>query len=121
MAEQQPSPSADSSAVSAQLHEIAQLLRGTHHLGAEAQQALAQLADELGNLLDPALPPPPEAAPLVESTAHVVQALHGEQSSAPSPAARYRLQQLAAELDARAPRVAAFARRLLEALGNIGI
>ena len=121
MAEQPTSRSPDPSEVSARLHEIAQLLRGTHHLGPEAQQALAQFADELGTILEAAETPPPEAAPLVESTAHVVQALHQDQDNGPATAARSRLQEMAARFDARAPRVADFARRLLEALANLGI
>ena len=121
MAKSQPRSALDPSEVPARLHEIAELLRGTHHLGPEAQQALAEFADELGNILNQATAPPPEAAPLVESTGHVVEALHQEQGTTQVTAARSRLQELAAEFDARAPRVADFARRLLDALANLGI
>jgi hypothetical protein len=121
MAEPQPTPSLNPSEVPARLHEIAELLRGTHHLGPDAQQALAEFADELGKILEQAAAPPHEAAPLVETTGHVVEALHQEQGVTQGTAARHRLQELAAEFDARAPRVADFARRLLDALANLGI
>jgi hypothetical protein len=114
MAEQQPE-------MSGRLHEIAQLLRGTHHLGPEAQQALAKLADELGDLLDPTVPPPAEAAPLLESTAQVVAALHQEQGAGPLTAARQRLEHALAEVESHAPGSADFARRLLDILANLGI
>jgi hypothetical protein len=114
MAEQQPD-------VSGRLHEIAKLLRGTHHLGPEAQQALAKLADELGNLLDPATTLPAEAAPLLESTAHVVSALRDKRGPGPLSAARARLEKTVAEVEARAPGAADFARRLLDTLANLGI
>jgi hypothetical protein len=110
MAEPQPS-------LSKRLHEIAALLRGTHHLGPEAQQALAQLADELGEQWTPAA----ESGPLLESTKHVVEALRHEQGSGPLSAARQRLEESAAALEARAPRAADFARRLLETLADLGI
>jgi hypothetical protein len=114
MAEQHPD-------VSGRLHEIAKLLRGTHHLGPEAQQALAKLADELGNLLDPAAPPPAEAVPLLESTAHVVSALRDRKGAGPLGAARERLEETIAEVEARVPGTADFARRLLDTLANLGI
>ena len=114
MAQEQPD-------MSGRLHEIAQLLRGTHHLGPEAQQALAELADELGNLLDPAVPAPAEAGPLLESTAHVVAALRQKHGSGPLSAARERLEAAVAKFGARAPGTADFARRLLDTLANLGI
>jgi hypothetical protein len=121
MAEQQPVHSTSPSEVPGRLHEIAQLLRATHHLGPEAQHALADLADELGNLLDPQAAPAAETAPLVDTTAHVVEALHHKQGAGPLTAARQRLEQLAAEFEGRAPNAAGFARRLLDALANLGI
>jgi hypothetical protein len=121
MAEQEATDLPDPSEISDQLHEIAQLLRGTHHLGPEAQRALATLADELGNLLDPAQPPPPEAAPLVDSTAKVVEALRQPKSPGVLSAARARLQETVAEVESHAPGSADFARRLLDVLANLGI
>jgi hypothetical protein len=121
MAQHDPPDSLTQAEISSRLHEIAQLLRGTHHLGPEAQQALAEFADELGSLLETAPPPPAEAAPLVETTAHVVESLHQEDERESAPAARSRLLELAAEADARAPRLADFTRRLVDALSNLGI
>jgi hypothetical protein len=114
MAEQQPE-------MSGRLHEIAQLLRGTHHLGPEAQQALANLADELGDLLNPTGTPPAEAAPILESTAQVVAALRHDQGTGVLAAARQRLEHALAEVEAHAPGSADFARRLLDVLANLGI
>jgi hypothetical protein len=121
MAEQQSPDSTDPSEVPGRLHEIAQLLRTTHHLGPEAQRALAELADELADILDPNASPPAEAAPLVESTAHVVEALHHDQGTGPLTSARGRLEKMVAAFEGRAPRTVDFARRLLDVLANLGI
>jgi hypothetical protein len=121
MAEPQSPDSADSSEVASQLHEIAQLLRTTHHLGPEAQRALAELADELANVLEPPATTPTEAAPLVESTAQVAQALHHEHRFGPLTAARTRLEKMIAGFEGRAPHTVDFARRLLDVLANLGI
>ena len=121
MAEQQPSPGAGGSDLVDRLHEIARLLRNAHHLGPEAQQSLARLSEDLSNALDPSASPSPEEAELVQSTSRVVQALHNAQDAGPLEAARSRLEESAAELEARAPGVAEFARRLLDTLANLGI
>jgi hypothetical protein len=117
MAEQQPSRPLSAAEISSRLHEIAKLLRSTHHLGTEAQEALAQLADELGDSWTPAA----ESAPLLESTTHVVQALRHGQATGPLSGARQRLEETAAAMEARAPGAADFARRLLDTLANLGI
>ena len=65
--------------------------------------------------------PSPEEAQLVHSTAQVVEALHHSRDSGPLEAARERLEESAAELEARAPNVAEFARRLLDTLSILGI
>jgi hypothetical protein len=121
MADRQNPGSTDPAEVPSRLHEIASLLRGTHHFGPEVQRALAELADEMANLLDPNTKASPEATRLVESTAHVVEALHQEQPTGPQSAARGRLEKLIAEIEGRAPRTVDFARRLLDALANLGI
>jgi hypothetical protein len=121
MAEQQSPQSMDPAAVPGRLHEIAQLLRTTHHLGPEAQRALAELADELADILDPSTAHPVEAAPLVESTAHVVEALHHDQDTGLLTGARGRLEKMLAGFEGRAPRTVDFARRLLDVLANLGI
>jgi hypothetical protein len=107
--------------VPGKLHEIARLLRTTQHLGPEAQHALAELADELGSALDPATAASAETSPLVETTAHLVSALHHDQRGGPLNAARQRLQELVAKLDGRTPYGADFARRLLDVLVDLGI
>ena len=86
-----------------------------------AQQSLAKLSEDLSKALDPAAAPSPEETQLVHSTAQVLEALHHAQDSGPLEAARERLEESAAELEARAPNVAEFARRLLDTLSNLGI
>jgi len=103
------------------LHEITRLLQTADHLGPEAQQALARLSEDLSNALDPSAPVSPEEAELVHSTGRVVEALHNEKDAGPLQAARDRLERSAAQLEARAPHVADFARRLLDTLANLGI
>jgi hypothetical protein len=121
MAQQQSSDSTGPSEVAGRLHDIAQLLRTTHHLGPEAQHALAELADELANVLIPHTAPAAEAAPLVESTADVAEALHDRESTGPLAAARTQLEKMVAAFEGRAPQTVDFARRLLDVLANLGI
>ena len=119
--EQQPTPP-DSSPLPNRLHEIAQLLRQTHHLGPDAQQALADLADQLGGVFEQAQSPAAATQPVVESIANVVQALHpGAARRGPFTAARERLQELAASVEGRAPNLSAFVGRLLDTLADLGI
>ncbi len=51
MPEPQPPAPTPPSAIPARLHEVARLLRDAQHLDPEAQQSLANLADELANTL----------------------------------------------------------------------
>src|SRR5262249_32491808 len=105
----------------ATLQNIAQLLRDADHLGPEAQQALADLVDELaGSLAGPTLPPP-EAAHLAASTAHLVEAVRHQHNAGVLSAARARVAQAIVSAEVRAPVVSGVARRLLEALSNLGI
>src|SRR5262249_53327433 len=121
MAEQQPSRGPSGSDLVDRLHEIARLLQTADHLGPEAQQALARLSEDLSNALDPSASPSPEEAELVHSTGRVVEALHNAHDAGPLEAARERLENAAAALEARAPTVAGVARRLLDTLSNLGI
>jgi hypothetical protein len=103
------------------LHEIAQLLRQTHHLGPQAQQALARLADELGEVPEMASLPSAEGTQLLERTTALVEALHRQQKASRLIAARDRLEQAVYVTGAQAPLVAGIARRLLDTLANLGI
>ncbi|HYV39329.1 MAG TPA: hypothetical protein VE988_26810 [Gemmataceae bacterium] len=112
---------AEQQQAAARLHEIAQLLRGTHHLGAEEQRALAELADELGNAW--ALPASTSAATpaLAERVAHLAEALKHGQASGPLHGVRQRMEEMAAKLEGQAPNTASFARQLVDALAGLGI
>jgi hypothetical protein len=121
MPDSPPPESATSPALQARLHEIAQLLRQTHHLGPEAQQALARLADDLGQVPEMATLPSAEAAQLLERTTALVEALHQQPGEGLLAASRDRLEQALYVIGARAPLVAGIARRLLDTLANLGI
>ena len=120
MAEQPAGPPA-ALAVSAQLHEIAQLLRTTDHLGPEAQAALAELADDLATALGQGTTPSAEGLAILSHARQLIEALHSDQSADPLTPARRRLEEAAAAVEGRAPYAVAFARRLLDALASLGI
>jgi hypothetical protein len=103
------------------LHELARALREAPPLGPEAQRALAELIDELGNAVGGAEVPPAEVSHLAETTAHFVQALHRRQEPGGLAAARDRLEQAILRAESRAPVIAGVARRVLDALVNLGI
>lgn len=110
-----------SPAVPDQLHEIAKLLRTAHHLGPEAQAALAQLADDLGYVLRENAAPKAESAALIQHVGQLVETLHQDQRTGPLASARQRLEKAMAAVEGRAPYTVGFARQLLDALANLGI
>src|SRR4051794_9364515 len=83
--------------VPVRLHEVAQLLREAHHLGPEAQAALAELLDELSQNLGPAPLSDETRAHLEANTVHLIQALHSQEEG-PLSAARKRLEEAAVRL-----------------------
>jgi hypothetical protein len=105
----------------ARLHAIAQRLRQPGPVDPEAQRALAELVDELSASLGSADVPPAEVAHLAESTAHLAESLHHRHNPGLVGNARDRLEQAALNAEARAPLAVGLARRLLDALANIGI
>jgi hypothetical protein len=107
--------------VQSSLHTIAEVLRDPHPLSFEAREALAALLDELGNLLTAPEAPPQALGHLAESTAHLVQAVHRRADEGLLTAARDRAEQSILGIEAQAPVLAGVARRLLDALANIGI
>jgi hypothetical protein len=110
-----PSPVGDS------LHAIAVFLRSGQPLSPEAQTTLADLLDELGTIAAEPAPPPAEVAHLAESMSHLVAAAAQGRDRNVWAAARTRLERAAAGVEAQAPTLAGLARRLLDALSNIGI
>jgi hypothetical protein len=109
------------SAVPDRLREIAQLLRSADHLEPEAQQSLADLAEELAKALNAGGVPSTEEAQLGQQAGQLIQALHQEEAAAPLAAKRHLLQEAIQAAQARAPFAAGLARQLLDAIANIGI
>jgi hypothetical protein len=103
------------------LHGLASVLRESPPPGPEAQRALADLIDELGNAAGTAEMPSAEVTHLAESTAQFIHALHRRHEPGRLSAARDRLEQSVLQAEARAPVAAGFARRVLDALANLGI
>ena len=105
----------------ARLHAVAQRLRQPGPVDPEAKRTLAELVDELSAALGSGEVPPAEVAHLAESTAHLAEALHEREDAGLLGGARDRLEQAALNAEARAPLAVGLARRLLDALANIGI
>src|SRR5260370_40847615 len=116
MPEEPPSEGQPGAHIRASLHELAQVLREAHHLEPEAQEALADLVDELGKALMPTAIASSETAHLANSAASLARALHEEQNPTLLSAAKQRLQQAALRAEARAPMATGIARRLLDTL-----
>jgi len=107
--------------VQASLLAIGRLLRAAHHLGPESQQTLAELIDELGHALGSSQASPEELAHLTDSTTKLIEAVGQQDEEGVLAAARDRLEEAVVGAEARAPTVAGVARRLLDALSNLGI
>ncbi len=103
------------------LHDLARALREAPTLGSDAQRALAELIDELGNAAGNTEVPPAEVTHLTQTTASFLQAIKHRHEPAGLAAARDGLEQAVLRAEARAPVVAGLARRLLDALANWGI
>jgi hypothetical protein len=103
------------------LHNLARALRESPPLGPEGQRALAELIDELGKAVGGGTVPPAEVTHLAEMTSHFVHALHRKHEPGGLAAARGRLEQAVLSAEATAPVTAGVARRVLDALSNLGI
>jgi hypothetical protein len=121
MADEPTAPAPNTIGVQALLQALAKVLRESRPLGPEAQQALAELFEELGNTLGPDAVPPAQVTHLAESTAHLIHALDQKHDEGVLAAARHRLEQAIVGAETHAPFVAGLARRLLDALANVGI
>jgi hypothetical protein len=121
MPEQPPNQLPTGEQVQAHLHELAEVLREAHHLEPEAQEALADLVEELGKALTPTAIASHETAQLANTAAHLARALHQEHNPTLLSAAKQRLEQAALRAEAQAPVATGIARRLLDALANLGI
>ena len=114
-------PKGPQAGVQANLQELARVLRAADHLEPEAQGALADLVAELGKALTPATLATSETAHLANSAASLVRALHHEHNPTLLSAAKERLEKAALRAQAQAPVATGIARRLLDALADLGI
>src|SRR6185312_135522 len=116
MPEQTPSGSTAPPGVQASLHSIAEVLRDPQPLSLETRDVLADLVDELGAVLAAGAAPPAEVAHLADSTARLVQAVHGQAAPGKLTALRNRLDSAILAAETNHPLTAGIARRLLDAL-----
>jgi hypothetical protein len=105
----------------ARLHDVTRLLRDSTSLDPETRGVLAELVDELTAALQASNAPPAGVAQLAASAAHLAEALHHQQDQGLLAKARDRLGVAVLQAEAHAPLAAGVARRLLDALANIGI
>lgn len=103
------------------LQEVAEKLRQADHLGPEAQQALADLLDELANALPSAGPASAEANHLAASAAHLAEALHQRHEEGALATAIERFEASVARAEAKAPMASGIAHRIIETLASLGI
>ncbi len=104
-----------------QLHRLGQLLREVRHLDPEDRRRLAAVVDELATAAERASFSPADAAHLSDSLSHLTQALRRPHEPGLLTAAKERLEAAAAHTQAGVPLAVGIARRLLEALANLGI
>jgi hypothetical protein len=105
----------------ARLQEVTQLLRQPTTIDEQARQALAELTAELARLLDAGAVPAEEVKRLAENTTHLAEALHHPHPSSGIAGIRERFEQALASAEAHAPLAVGLARRLVNALANLGI
>lgn len=120
MADSSPLPNEPPTTVLDDLREVVPLLREVRHIEPEARQALADLVDELIRVIDPNAPVA-RTAHLAESSTHLIQVLHRKQHAGLINTAKERLEEAAARAEAEAPVATGLARRLIDALANLGI
>ena len=121
MPEQSPSDPPAPPGVQPSLHAVAEMLRDPHPLSHEVRAALADFVDELGTALAGSSVPPAEVTHLADSAAQLVKTVHRQDAPGVLAAARARLEAAILTTESKAPLAAGLARRLLDALANIGI
>jgi hypothetical protein len=119
MPEPKQPPATPPSDVAARLREVARLVREADHLDPEAQQTLADLAEQMADNLSQPHVPTAEEVELGKLAGELIEVLHREEK--PPAAGRHRLQKAIVAAEARAPLAAETARELLDALANLGI
>jgi hypothetical protein len=121
MADTPPSNTPALSEIRSRLHEVARLLREPGSIDPKSKQVLAELVDELSKALDSPTLPPAEVTHLAESTVHLAEALQLQQKRELPVSLRDRLERALINAEVHAPVLVGLARRLLDALADIGI
>lgn len=120
MNETTPGRPIDAAQVQAELHEVAERVRQARHLARPAQQRLADLLDEVTGAVSLAAPSA-EMLHIAQTAKSLAAQLHESQHVPLAAAAREQLRRTVARLEVQAPVAADFARRLLDALTDLGI
>lgn len=107
--------------VKARLHEVAKVLREPGTIDPESRRTLAELVDELTAALASSNVPPAEVARLADSTAHLAESLHQRHDEGLVSKARDSFERAVTSAETHAPLATGLARRLLQALADIGI
>jgi hypothetical protein len=97
------------------------MLRDSAALDLEVRCAIADVLDEMGRALEAPAAPPAEVARLAEGAAHLAEALQQRHERHLLERARDRLEGMILQAEARAPAAVGLARRLIDALANLGI
>lgn len=103
------------------LQDVVQLLRQSHHVNPETQQALADLVEELGNQLHVDQVPSEELSHLAEQAAHLAESLVHQKDLTILGRIRDGVDLAASRAEAHAPATVDLARRFLDTLAHIGI
>jgi hypothetical protein len=121
MAQESPLPTPPSQAIHAHLQAISELLRQPNQLDASAQAALANLVDELDNILKQDNIPNEDAVQLAATAAHFAEAVRRGEKPGVLKAARDQLEKAAIATETKAPLIAGLATRIVEVLADFGI
>jgi hypothetical protein len=121
MSEQVPTPPPDVAKVQADLQDVIQRMRTARHLDPSLQQRLADLLEELRKAIQATPEPSAELLHVAQSAAQLAQHLHRQEKHGMLASAKAQLQRTIAHAEVEAPRVTDLARRLIDALANIGI
>jgi proline dehydrogenase len=121
MPEPPPSNLSATEHAASRLHEIAQRLRQQGPLGPEEQRSLADLADELGAALERPATASESTPALADTITHLAQTMQHPHNRGLLERVRERLEDAAANMEARSPHVAAFTRELVDIIAGLGI